>query len=86
MGKISMNIFVLAVAFLVGAILDVVWVRTVASVQEKRAFAASNYSVILYLCTLVSTVLVVQQCVAACVAFAAGSWIGTFLSVRRRLK
>jgi hypothetical protein len=73
-------------AFLIGCVLDVVWVRTVAAVQHRRAFAAANLSVVLYLCSLVSTVLVVQQCIGACVAFAAGSWLGTFLSVQRRLK
>jgi uncharacterized protein YebE (UPF0316 family) len=71
------------VAFIAGAALDLLWVRCVSAVQEKRPVAAANISVLLYLCTLVSTVLIVNQCILACIAFAAGSWIGAYLGVKK---
>ena len=71
-------------SFLCGAVMDILWVACVGGVQRRASAAAANASVLLYLCTLVSTVLIVQGCILACVAFAAGSWVGTYLGVEIR--
>ena len=71
-------------AFLCGFALDTVWAKCVSDVQAKRPVHAANMSVLIYLCTLVSTVLVVQQCILACLAYAIGGWIGTYVAVRRK--
>jgi hypothetical protein len=74
----------IAFAFLCGVVMDILWVRCVTDVQRRRSTSAANASVMLYLCTLVSTVLVVQGCILACVAFATGSWVGTYFAVEIR--
>ncbi len=73
------------IAFVSGAALDLLWVKCVAAVQHERAIQAANISVLLYLCTLISTLLVVNQCILACVSFAAGSWLGAYFGVKRRV-
>ena len=70
-------------AFLCGLSLDLVWTRCVNDVQAKRPISAANMSVLIYICTLVSTVLIVEQCALACAAYALGGWIGTYVAVRR---
>ena len=75
-----------AVAFLSGLALDLLWVRCISDVQQRRAFSAASIGVLLYLCTVLSTVLIVEKCVAACCAYAVGGWIGTYLGVRGRKK
>ena len=71
-------------AFLCGLSLDLVWTRCVKDVQAKRPISAANMSVLIYLCTLVSTVLIVEQCVPACAAYALGGWVGTYVAVKRK--
>jgi hypothetical protein len=71
-------------AFLCGLALDLVWTRCVTDVQSQRPFSAANTSVLVYLCTLVSTLLIVDKAVLACVAYAVGSWVGTYVAVRRK--
>ena len=63
-------------AFLCGFALDIVWAKCVSDVQSKRPIHAANMSVLVYLCTAISTMLVVGQCIAACVAYAIGGWVG----------
>jgi hypothetical protein len=71
-------------AFVCGFSLDVVWTRCVNDIQAKRAISAANMSVLIYLCTLVSTVLIVERCVLACAAYALGGWVGTYVAVKRK--
>lgn len=71
-------------AFLCGLSLDLVWTRCVNDVQAKRSISAANMSVLIYVCTLVSTVLIVDQAVIACIAYALGGWIGTYIAVKRK--
>lgn len=71
-------------AFVSGLALDLVWTHCVSDVQAKRPISAANMSVLIYACTLISTVLVIHQDISACAAYAAGSWIGTYLAVRKR--
>jgi dolichyl-phosphate-mannose--protein O-mannosyl transferase len=71
-------------AFLCGAALDFMWTRCVDSVQTRKPFVAANMSVLIYLFTLVSTVLIVEKCVPAIVAYALGNWVGTYLAVKRK--
>jgi hypothetical protein len=57
---------------------------TINDIQAKRAISAANMSVLIYLCTLVSTVLIVERCVLACAAYALGGWVGTYVAVKRK--
>jgi hypothetical protein len=40
-------------------------------------------AVVLYVCTLFSTVLIVERCVPAVIAYGLGNWAGTYIGVRR---
>ena len=71
------------VAFLAGAVLDFTWALCVESVQRRRAALAANLAVVLYVCTLFSTVLIVEKHVPAVVAYGLGNWVGTFYAVKR---
>jgi DNA-directed RNA polymerase subunit N (RpoN/RPB10) len=71
-------------AFLCGFVYDFFWTKTVECVQHKREFAAANLGIILYCCTLMSTVLVVEKCVLAVIAFGIGNWFGVYLAVKRK--
>jgi len=64
--------------------MDIVWTLSVNAVTQRRPMAAANLSAILYLCTIVSTVLIVEKCFAAVVAYIIGGWIGTYVVVKRR--
>jgi hypothetical protein len=46
--------------------------------------AAANLSAVLYLCTIVSTVLIVEKCFLAVAAYILGGWIGTYVVVAKR--
>jgi hypothetical protein len=63
-------------------LLDIVWTKTVSAVGYRRPLIAANLSVALYALTAVSTVLIVEQCFAACIAYAVGSWIGSYVTVK----
>ncbi len=69
--------------FASGLILDYFWTRCVDAVQAGRPVVAANMSVLIYLCTLISTVLIVEQRVIACIAYAIGGWIGCYWAVRK---
>jgi hypothetical protein len=69
-------------AFLAGFLLDVVWARCVNAISNRRAVSAANLSVLLYLCTIVSTVLIVEKCFLAIAAYAVGGWIGTYAIIK----
>ena len=77
----DVGIFLLA--FLAGAVLDYVWTRCVESVQQRRAALAAHLAVVLYVCTLFSTILIVERCVPAVIAYGLGNWVGTYSGVRR---
>jgi hypothetical protein len=70
------------IALVCGFAMDVVWAKTVSAVAGKRAFFAANLSVALYIFTAVTTILIVNQCFAACFAYALGNWCGTYVTVR----
>ena len=70
-------------AFLAGAAMDFTWAMCVESVQQRRAALAANLAVVLYVCTLFSTVLIVEKHVPAVVAYGLGNWVGTFYAVKR---
>lgn len=71
-------------AFLCGFLMDVIWTLCVNAVTGKKPLTAANYSALLYLCTIVSTVLIVEKCFAAVAAYIIGGWLGTYLVVARR--
>ena len=77
---------VFVVAFLAGAALDFVWTRCVESVQKRHALLAANLAVVLYVCTFFSTILIVEKCVPAVIAYGLGNWVGTFWAVKRSRK
>jgi len=74
---------IVCIAFLAGFLLDVVWALCVEAIGSKRAVVAANLSVLLYLCTIVSTILIVEKCFIAIAAYAIGGWIGTYVTIRR---
>lgn len=63
--------------------MDLVWATCVAAVATKRSVTAANMSVLLYICTFLSTILIVDKNIPACVAYAIGSWLGTYFIVKR---
>lgn len=74
-----------AIAFVCGFTMDLVWTLCVDAVTHRRPITAANLSVIFYLCTLVSTILIVEKCFIAVTAYIIGGWIGTYLIVRHRV-
>jgi hypothetical protein len=76
----------LVLAFACGFVMDLVWTLGVDAVQMRRPLAAANMGTLIYLCTIVSTVLIVEQCFLGVAAYIAGGWIGTYLVVRHRAR
>jgi multidrug transporter EmrE-like cation transporter len=74
---------VILLAFICGIVLDVIWVLLVQTVQTKRALLAATLSTLMFGLTLVSTILVVEQCIPAIVAYGVGNFIGTYFTVKR---
>jgi len=77
---------VVALAFICGFIMDLIWAMCIAAVTQRRPITAANLSALLYLCTIVSTVLIVEKCFMAVAAYIIGGWLGTYLVVRHRGK
>jgi len=75
---------VIALAFICGFLMDLIWAMCIAAVTQQRPVTAANLSALLYLCTIVSTVLIVEKCFAAVVAYIVGGWLGTYVVVKRR--
>jgi uncharacterized protein YebE (UPF0316 family) len=73
-------------AFVAGTVLDYVWTWCVESVQRRCAALAANLAVVLYVCTLFSTVLIVERCIPAVIAYGLGNWVGTYAAVKRSHK
>lgn len=78
------NAVVLLGAFACGFAMDLVWTLAVEAVTQRRPMAAANLSAVLYLCTIVSTVLIVEKCFVAVAAYILGGWIGTYIVVAWR--
>ena len=70
-------------AFICGVVLDVIWVLLVQTVQTKRAVVAATLSTLMFGLTLVSTILVVEQCIPALIAYGVGNFLGTYFAVKR---
>lgn len=75
---------VLLLAFLSGFAMDIVWTVCIDAVTHRQPLKAANFSAAMYLCTVVSTVLIVEQCFVAVAAYIVGGWLGTYLIVKRR--
>ena len=75
-------VYLMVAAFVSGVLYDVVWSLCVHSVARHRPLMAANTAVLTCLCTLFSTVLIVDGEWVPVVAFVAGSWVGTYSSVR----
>ncbi|MGD0038857.1 MAG: hypothetical protein ABSE84_00350 [Isosphaeraceae bacterium] len=71
-------------AFACGFLMDVVWTLCVTAVTCKKPLTAANFSALLYLCTVVSTVLIVERCTTAVAAYIVGGWLGTYFVVAHR--
>ncbi len=78
------SLIVIILAFVCGFFMDVIWTCCVEAVMQRRPITAANLSAVLYLCTVVSTVLIVEKCFLAVVAYIVGGWLGTYLVVRNR--
>ena len=72
----------LLAAFATGFVYDFVWARCVHCVQLRKAALAANLGVILYACTLMATVLVVEKCVWAIIVYGIGNWVGVYLAIK----
>ena len=74
---------IILLAFICGVVLDVIWVLLVQTVQTKRAVVAATLSTLMVGLTLVSTILVVEQCIPALIAYGVGNFLGTYFAVKR---
>lgn len=79
-----MTILLVALAFVCGFLMDLVWTLCVNAVTQRRPLFAANMSALLYICTIVSTVLIVDKCYIAVAAYILGGWIGTYIVVARK--
>jgi len=79
-----MTWFIIIVAFVCGFAMDVVWTLCINAITTRRPIIAANLSAILYVCTIVSTILIVEKCFVAVAAYIVGGWLGTYLVVARR--
>ena len=77
-------LIIVAFAFFCGFLMDIVWTLCVNAVICKRPLSAANLSALLYLCTIVSTVLIVEKCFTAVATYVVGGWLGTYIVVARR--
>lgn len=75
---------ILLLAFAFGFTMDIVWTLCVDAVTQRQPVKAANFSAALYLCTIVSTVLIVEKCFIAVAAYIIGGWLGTYIVVKRR--
>jgi len=75
---------VLLLAFAGGFALDWVWCACVTAVTQKRPLVAANMGLLLYFCTLISTLLIVDKNFLAVAAYAIGGWCGTYIVVRHK--
>jgi hypothetical protein len=81
------NLPTVLVAFAVGFITDVAWVRwaVCAQPQHNARLRAANWAVVTYGCSVMSAWLVTQNNWAAVAAFATGCWFGTVVgSIRQK--
>jgi hypothetical protein len=74
---------IVVIAFWCGAVFDLLWVSCVNAVREQKPIKAANLSLMLYGLTMLATVLVVQQEIAAIIAYGLGNWLGTYFAVKR---
>jgi len=75
-------LFVLLASFICGFVYDFVWTKCVDAVQNKQAMYAANLGVVIYVCTLMATVMVVEKCLWAVILYGIGNWLGVYLAVR----
>jgi hypothetical protein len=70
-------------AFVAGVFLDYFWALCVDSVHKRRPIFAANLAVMFYMCTLFSTILIVDKQITPIIAYGVGNWVGTYLAVKR---
>jgi len=81
-----MSYAIILFAFLCGFAMDLVWTLAIDAIQMRRPIMAANMSALIYLCTVVSTVLIVEKAASAVVAYIIGGWVGTYVIVRWRTR
>ena len=69
-------------AFVCGLVFDITWTFCIRLIAERRAAMAAHMSVLVYGLAIVSTLVIIEKSIPAIIAYAVGSWIGTFLAVR----
>lgn len=77
-----MTCLLILIAFACGCLLDIVWTLCIHAVAQHRAVFAANLGALLYLCTILSTVLIIERCIIGVVAYLIGGWLGTYFTVR----
>ena len=69
-------------AFISGFSFEFLWCKVTKAVQAREAAFAAHMSVLLYLCTFISTMMIAHSCFWSCLTFAAGSWAGVYCGVK----
>lgn len=79
-----MSYAIVLFALCCGFAMDLVWTLGVNAVQQRQRYKAANMSALMYICTVISTILIVEKCFLAVVAYIIGGWLGTYIAVTRR--
>lgn len=72
-----------AILFVVGLVMDVLWAWNVQATVSKRAKTAATVSSLLVLGSVLSIGDILEHGAAPLLGYVAGSWVGTYLFVRR---
>lgn len=80
--RVIVKALVLLAALVCGFVYDYIWAKCVDAVQHRRAVYAANLGIIIYICTLMATVMVVEKCLWAVILYGIGNWLGVYLAVR----
>lgn len=79
-------IYLTMLAFISGVLYDAVWTLCVNAVAKHKPLMAANMSVLIFGCTALSTVLIIDSKWVPLSAFVLGSWSGTFIAVKWWMK
>jgi len=70
------------VAFVLGWITDLVWAKWAISTKLNKAFAAANFSILMYLFGIIYTLLIIEKNIILIAIYIAGGWLGTYIAVK----
>lgn len=70
------------IGFIIGLLTDWIWTRCIKNVSAHNPFWAANWSVGIYMCGIVSTMLIVEKDIGGILAYLVGGYVGTYLGVK----